>query len=294
MRHASRPDARTLLACGLAIVGFAANSLLARPALGRGLIDPSSYTLVRLASGAAMLAALVLARGGQARAGGSWVGGAALAAYAVTFSFSYVRIGAALGALVLFPTVKITLLAWGARRGESPSRPEWLGAALALAGLVALVLPGVQRGDPLGIGLMVGAGVSWAAYTVEGRSAGNPLEATAGNFARGTLLALPLIALSLSVGHGSATGLLLAAVSGSVASALAYSLWYVAVPGLTAMQLGLAQLSVPVLAGLGAVLLLGEYLSARFLVASAAVLGGIAFAVLGPWLRSPAAPPERS
>ncbi len=139
------PRGRVVVTCGAALVGFAANSLLARGALGLGLIDASTFTVVRLVSGALLLGIVVAARGGRPLADGSWRGGAALLCYAAAFSFSYVRIGAALGALVLFPTVKLALLAWGAGRGEHPSRIEWLGAATALTGLVVLTLPGVGR-----------------------------------------------------------------------------------------------------------------------------------------------------
>lgn len=277
-----RPGARTLVACGLAMVGFAANSLLARQALGSHLIDASSYTLVRLASGALMLAVLARVRAESLRGAGSWVGGASLFAYAAAFSLSYVQIGAALGALILFPTVKIALLAWGRARGERPARQEWLGAALALAGLVTLMLPGAGRAHVGGVVLMVIAGLAWAVYTIAGKGVRRPLPATGANFARATAIALPLAAWSLGSGHASPLGFALATCSGALASALAYVLWYTAVPGLTAMQMGLAQMAVPALAGIGAVLLLGEQLSTRLVIAAAAIFGGVALALVRP------------
>jgi len=267
------------LACAAAVAGFAANSLLARAALGAGRIDASSYTLIRLASGAVALSGWMMLRRRRAEARGSWAGGAALMAYAAAFSYSYLRIGAALGALVLFPTVKLALLVWGARRGERPAAAEWLGAGVALFGLAALMLPGVGRADPAGIGLMIIAGLAWAVYTVGGAKRGEPVAATAGNFVRSAILALPLAAADLAAGHASRQGVLLAVLSGAIASGPVYCLWYGVVPELTAMQMGLAQLAVPALATLGAVALLGEVLTTRILLAAAAIFAGIGLAL---------------
>jgi drug/metabolite transporter (DMT)-like permease len=290
----------TLALCGIALIGFAANSLLARGALAAGAIDPAAYTLVRLASGALLLllvtplleparaaaaAGAAPAPAGAARRG---TGAVALAAYAVAFSSSYVRIGAALGALVLFPTVKIALLANGHARGERPSRHEWLGAALALAGLIVLTAPGVHRPDLAGVLLMMAAGLAWALYTVAGQRVARPVAATRDNFAGAALLALPLLALALRDGQVTRAGLVLATISGAVTSALTYAVWYRVVPRLTAMQLGLAQLSVPVLAGVGAVTMLGEPLTGRLLGGGALVLGGVLLAMGTP--RRAAAP----
>jgi drug/metabolite transporter (DMT)-like permease len=266
---------RIALACGAAIMGFAANSLLARGALGGGLIDASTYTLVRLSSGALLLGAISLLRRQSLAGHGSWAAGAALAAYAAAFSFSYLRIGAALGALVLFPIVKLSLLLWGARQGQHPAKIEWLGAFIALAGLVGLSLPGAKQPDPLGIALMIVAGIAWAIYTVEGRSRSKPFEATARNFLLAAASAAPLVVFSLFGGHATPRGILLAALSGAFASGLIYWLWYTVVPALTAMQMGMAQLAVPALATFGAVVLLGEILTPRIIIAASAIFTGI-------------------
>ena len=271
----SRP--RPWLTGSLTVVGFAANSLLARLAIGSAAIDPATYTTVRLASGAALLIALSR---GPAWGSSSWVGGAALAVYAAAFSWSYVRIGAALGALVLFPTVKLALLAWGRARGERPTTREIVGALLALAGLVLLTLPRASRAEPIGIGLMVAAGLAWAVYTVAGVRATGAVAATTSNFARATILAAPLAVLSAANGHATPAGFGLAVVSGAITSALAYVLWYATVPHLTATQMGLAQLSVPAIAMLGAVALLGEHLTPTMAVASAFIFSGIALALV--------------
>jgi len=267
---------RPALTGALAMLGFAANSLLARQAIGSGGVDAATYTLVRLASGAAML--VVLARG-PASSASSWRGGMALFAYAAAFSWSYVRIGAALGALVLFPTVKLALLGWGMARGERPPRRDLLGAAVALTGLVLLTLPRAGRADPAGVALMVLAGVSWAVYTVAGVHAPDATAATTSNFVRASLLAAPLL-LVAAPGAATGTGLLLAAVSGAVTSALAYVLWYATVPRLTSTQMGLAQLAVPGLAMLGAVALLGEHLTAGMAVAAGCIFAGVGLALV--------------
>lgn len=263
----------------LAMVGFAANSLLARGALGGALADPATYTLIRLASGAALLTLWVRAR--RQPLEGTWVGGLTLALYAVAFSYSYVRIGAALGALVLFVTVKLALLAWGYARGERPALVEWLGAGLALAGLVGLTLPGVRRGDGIGVALMLVAAFAWAMYTVDGTRSRSPLAATAGNFLRSVVIAAPLL-FAPSAGQASTSGIVLAVVSGAIASGLAYSLWYRAIPHLTALQLGLAQLAVPAIATLGAVVILGELLTVRLVLAAGAIFAGLGIAVFRP------------
>jgi drug/metabolite transporter (DMT)-like permease len=286
--HTRQPAASlaTLASCALAMTGFAANSLLARGALSPPAIDAASYTLVRLASGALTLVLLVLASGqgtsparSSSHAGGRWTGAVALAAYAAAFSYSYLRIGAALGALLLFPTVKLALLLDGHRRGERPAGREWAGAALGLAGLVVLTAPGVSRPDLPGVGLMVVAGLAWAVYTMAGQGVSAPVVATRDNFARATVVALPLLLPAVAWGDASPHGVLLAAVSGAVTSALSYALWYRVVPRLTGMQLGLAQLAVPVLAALGASLVLREAITARLVTAAALIAAGVLVAV---------------
>jgi drug/metabolite transporter (DMT)-like permease len=273
----------------VALIGFAANSLLARGALGGHAIDAATYTLVRLVSGALMLMALVAAGGFERpaeaassagrRNGSAWTGAAALAVYAAAFSYSYLRIGAALGALVLFPTVKLGLLVEGYARSERPRAREWAGAALGLTGLAVLTAPGVQQPDLLGVALMVVAGLAWAVYTVSGRGVSQPVRATRDNFVGAVAVATPLIGPAVASGHATSAGLALAVVSGAITSALSYAIWYRVVPRLTGMQLGLAQLAVPVFAGLGAVLVLGEVLTVRLVTAATLIATGVVLAV---------------
>jgi drug/metabolite transporter (DMT)-like permease len=262
----------------LALVAFASNSLLTRLALGAHECDAATFTALRLVSGAVVLVALVLA---QARSlaklrGGGVVGPLSLFAYAAPFSFAYLRIGAAVGALVLFGVVQLTMLAYGIARGERPSATAWAGIGLALGGFAFLTLPSASRPDPLGIALMAGAGVAWGVYTLAGRSRPDPLASNARSF----LYASPLALLVLAASHGSISastrGVVLALISGGITSGLGYAIWYRALPGLSVMQAAVAQLSVPVIAAVGAAVFLGERLGARFVLASTAVLGGVA------------------
>ncbi len=274
----------TLTLTTVAMVAFAANSLLARAALAHGAADPVSFTTARLGSGAAAL--LILSRGSAA--GGSWRSALALAGYAFAFSLAYVRIPAAVGALLLFAAVQLTLIALGVAAGERPGAREWLGFLVAFGGLVALTRPGTAAPDLLGAALMLGSGAAWGIYTWRGKGSAKPLVVNAGNFLRTTPLAILALALAIALAprvgspggiHLSARGLELALVSGALTSGLGYAIWYAALRGLTATRAAVVQLSVVPLAALGAVAFLGERLTVRLLVCGAAILGGIALAM---------------
>jgi len=277
---------RTAALTAAALVGFAANSLLCRMALGPRLVDAATFTVIRIVSGALMLLVLVrAAEGGRdaqpAAKAGSWASAAALFGYAAAFSFAYLRIGAGVGALLLFGAVQATMLAWALRGGERLRWNQGIGLLAALAGLAALVRPGLSAPDPFGAVLMLGAGVAWGVYSLRGRGAARPLAATASNFARAVPLAAALGLAGLGAAHVGLRGALLAAASGAVTSGVGYSLWYAALKGLTATQAAVVQLSVPVLAAGGAVALLGEALTPRLLACGAVILGGVALAVGG-------------
>lgn len=261
---------------GLALVGFAANSLLCRAALGAHLIDAASFTAIRIAAGALVL--MLLAKGERA---GNWRSAAALFAYAAAFSFAYLRLVTATGALILFATVQATMISVGVARGERPRWLEWLGFAVAIAGLVVLVLPGLQSPDPLGAALMALAGASWGIYSLRGRGATKPLAVTADNFLRAVpMAALLLLAIPFTGGHVEPRGALLAAGSGAIASGVGYTLWYAALPKLTATRAAIVQLSVPVLAAGAGTLVLHEVVTARLAIATALIVGGIALALV--------------
>ncbi|MBX9466778.1 MAG: DMT family transporter [Rhizobium sp.] len=275
----------TFVLTAVAMLAFAANSLLAREALGTASIEAAGYTAVRIMSGALVLYAL-LRRGGpdgnDARRAlpGDWWAAAALFVYAIAFSAAYLSLGAATGALILFSSVQASMLAWGLAKGDRPSGRELIGFAVAFAAFVYLILPGVGRPDPLGSVLMIASGVAWAVYTLRGRRSRDPLGETAGNFVRASAFCLPLALFAVLYETASYVGIALALASGIVASGLGYSIWYKALRGLTTFQAALIQLSVPVIAALGAILFLDERLTLHFVVAATCVLGGIAFAIL--------------
>jgi drug/metabolite transporter (DMT)-like permease len=280
--HRPPVGAGTIALTLLALVAFASNPLLTRLALGSHQLDAATFTALRLASGAAMLAALVLARSRSwtALRGAGVAGPIALFVYAAPFSFAYLRIGAAVGALVLFGVVQLTMIGYGISRGERPTPAMWLGLVLAAGGLLALTLPAVARPDPLGVALMAVAGVAWAVYTVVGRGTTDPLAANARSFVWSTPLAVLLVAIARGPVQTTARGIVLALLSGAVTSGLGYAIWYRALPRLTVTQAAVAQLSVPVIAAVGAALTLGEKLSARLILAGLAVLTGVGL-VLG-------------
>jgi drug/metabolite transporter (DMT)-like permease len=263
------------------MVGFAANSLLCRAALGAELAGPASFTAVRLASGGIVLAGLVALRGRGRPRGGSWGSAAALFAYAAAFSLAYVRIPAAVGALLLFPAVQVSMIAWAIRGGERLLPRQWLGTAVALGGLAIMTLPGARAPDPVGAALMVAAGAAWAVYSVRGRAATDPLATTADNFVRSVPFAA-LFALVPGDAGPTAAGAALALGSGALASGLGYALWYAALPLLGITRAAIVQLCVPAVAALGGVLLLGERLAPRVAIAGGVILAGIALATLRP------------
>ena len=267
-----------------ALTAFAANSVLARLALRGGAIDAASYSAIRLVAGAVTLGLIVAACGRRPAGGGSWGSGALLAAYAIPFSFAYLALTTGTGALILFGSVQLTMIGAGLAKGERPPATTWLGAALAAAGLVALVLPGLAA-PPLGAAaLMAVAGVAWGAYSLVGRGATEPLLATGGNFLRAAPLGLLVLAAAILLAPAAhrvtAPGAALATASGALASGLGYVAWYAALPGLTRTQAALTQPAVLVLAAAAGVILLGEPLTLRLVLSGAAILAGIALVVL--------------
>lgn len=287
---------RTAALTAAALACFAANSLLARRALGAGLADPATFTAVRLAAGALVLPALVSASGGGRPAGGSWGSALALFAYAAAFSLAYLRIAAGPGALLLFAAVQTTMLGWSVLHGQRPTAVQWLGAVLALGGLAYLTLPGARASvDATGAALMIAAGVAWGAYSLRGRAARDPLRTTAANFVRAAILTVPVVLAFAPRLTARPAGLLLAAASGALASGVGYSIWYAAVPLLGATRAATVQLAVPVLTALAATTFLAEPVTLRLAIAAAAILGGIALS-MRPARRRPrsTAPPRLS
>lgn len=274
--------ARVAVLTGLALAAFAGNSLLCRAALARTGIDAASFTTVRLVSGALTLWLLVSMRGSSKAGGGSWLSALALFAYAAGFSFAYLRLPAGAGALILFGAVQATMIAWGLHKGERLRPVQLAGLLLACAGLAGLLLPGLAA-PPLGSSLlMLGAGVAWGVYSVRGKGAGDPLEVTSGNFLRAAPIAIALSLLLWREMAPNPMGVWYAILSGAFTSGLGYAVWYTALPALASTTAAAVQLSVPVLAALGGVAFLGEAVSLRLVVASIAIIGGIALVILKP------------
>ena len=270
---------RTTALTAVAMLAFAANSLLCRLALQRAEIDPVSFAGIRLVSGAIMLAVIVRFRSKpHAPSHADWLAAAMLFAYVAFFSFAYLTLSAGTGALILFGAVQLTMFGVGLRSGEKFGSVAWLGLGLAVAGLVYLVSPGIAAPPLVGAALMAIAGVAWGVYSLRGRGVADPLAATAGNFARAAPLALLMSAFFIinARAYVNEAGVALAIASGALTSGIGYVIWYAALSKLTAMRAATVQLSVPLIAAFGGVAFLSEAITPRLAAASATILGGIA------------------
>ncbi|MEP1209132.1 MAG: DMT family transporter [Rhizobiaceae bacterium] len=266
----------------LTMIAFAANSVFARLALADGAIDPSSYSLIRLASGALILV-LLTTRHGVAEAirnHGSLSGAAALFVYAAGFSFAYLALDTGMGALILFACVQATMIGWSVYKGDRPSGLEWLGLVIAFAAFVGLVSPGLTAPDPIGTALMVAAGIAWGIYSLIGKRAENPLMATAGNFVLSVPMAIALLVIFVDQITATPFGVAMAIASGALTSALGYALWYRCLRQLTATKAAVVQLTVPAIATLGGIVFSAEVLTLRLALFSALILGGVAVTIL--------------
>lgn len=280
---------RVLLLTLFAMLSFAGNSVLCRLAFRQTSIDPASFTAIRLLSGALMLALLVHFRarsatagghGGNRRVGGNWLSACALFAYAGGFSFAYLSLPTGTGALLLFGAVQATMILTGLWSGERLSVRQVGGLLLALTGLVAVMLPGLSAPPLGGALLMLSAGIAWGIYSLRGRGVADPAAATAGNFLRAAPLSVLLSAALLAQQQLDGWGILYAVLSGAIASGIGYVVWYTALRGLTATRAAVVQLSVPVIAALAGFVFLQEPITLLLMLASAAILGGIAMVVL--------------
>ena len=260
----------------MAMIAFAANSLLCRMALGAGLIDAASFATIRVVAGAVTLVLLALPRWRvRGREKADVIAVATLFLYMAFFSFAYLSLAAGTGALILFGTVQLTMFTAALHGGERFPLASWLGLTIALSGLVYLVSPGLTAPDPQGAVLMTVAGIAWGIYSLRGRLAADALGSTANSFIFSVPLVVAVSLFALRDAQASPAGVGLAIASGAVASALGYVIWYAALRGLTAGRAATVQLSVPIIAAFGGVVLLAEDVSLRLLIASAATLGGI-------------------
>ncbi|NOX76683.1 MAG: DMT family transporter [Gammaproteobacteria bacterium] len=267
----------------MALIAFAANSVLCRLALGGDTIDASSFTIVRLLSGVIVLLAIIGARRkiSEVSTKGSWAAGFLLFLYAVTFSYAYVSLDTGTGALILFGSVQITMIALSLASGTRLHIAEWVGVITAFTGFVYLVLPGVTAPSAIGFMLMAVAGVAWGMYTLKGRSSKNPLMDTAYNFLRTMPFILVLAVITMSHSHYSLEGVVLALLSGGITSGVGYTIWYIALGGLSSTQAAVLQLLVPVIAALGGIVFVSETVTFRLTLSTVIILGGILWVILG-------------
>ncbi len=296
-----------------ALLAFAFNSILCRMALGKEEIDAASFTAVRLFAGAVALIVISYfnrKKGGNLsgsegvsssgeirdgstentlptgrvsafRTGGSWPSAFFLFAYAICFSFAYLGLTTATGALILFGSVQMTMIAISLFKGERPQALEWLGLVVAVGGLVYLVFPGLSSPPLINSILMAAAGTAWGFYTLRGRGSTDPLADTTGNFIRTLPLAALVLIPFLSNVHLSARGVVLAVLSGALASGVGYTVWYAALKFHTTTRAAVLQLAVPVIAAVGGVIFLSEPAGSRLFIAAALILGGIGLTIFG-------------
>ena len=274
---------RLALLIALTMCAFAANSVLNRMAVDGGHADAASFAMIRVLAGAAVLVLLARAQRrplplapGRRRL----TGAVSLAVYMVGFSVAYRSLDAGLGALILFGVVQITMFAAASLSGVPPGAQRIAGALIAFGGLAIVLNPlGAHHADLTGALFMIAAGIGWGIYSIAGRSEPDALAATAANFC----LALPLTLLAPLLSgaelHADAGGVALAVVSGAVTSGLGYALWYSLLPRLDASVAAVLQLSVPVIAVVAGILILGETLSLRVIAGAVLVLGGIALSL---------------
>ncbi len=267
----------------LALLAFAANSILCKVALGTHSIDAASFTSIRLFSGIVILVVLSLAMPGPdtRTSKGSWKGALALFIYASCFSFGYLTLDTGVGALILFGAVQLTIIISSIFLGNRLHALEWGGIITSFTGFFYLVLPTLSTPSLWGFILMTLSGIAWGGYTLLGKSSKNPLADTTYNFVRTLPLLILLLLFSLQNIEASFEGIILAIISGSIASGVGYTIWYIALRNLSSTIAAVAQLFVPILATLGGVLFLGETLTLRFILSIMLVLGGIALVVWG-------------
>jgi len=273
---------RSVLLTGLALIAFAANSVLGRLVLGSGALDAASFTVVRLFSGSVALLLIISIKNRKKNnlSKGSWSSSFMLFVYALTFSYAYNFLDTATGALILFASVQMTMIVLSLVSGIRLHAFEWTGVVISFTGFVYLILPGVTAPPPLGFGLMVVAGMAWGIYTLKGRTSNNPLMDTAYNFFRTIPLVLILMVITVRDANYSTRGIALAVVSGALTSGIGYTIWYLALRNLSSTLAAVLQLLVPVIAAFGGVVFVSEKISSRLIISSALVLGGILLVIM--------------
>ncbi len=283
---------KTITLTGLALIAFAANSVLCRLALGYEAIDAASFTVIRLLSGSIVLLLIISSTRSTTRNAsststkGSWTASFMLFVYAITFSYAYISLDTGTGALILFGSVQITMILLSLFSGTKLHITEWSGVVIAFVGFIYLVLPEVTTPSASGFMLMTTAGIAWGIYTLKGRASKNPLIDTAYNFFRTTPLVLLLAIYTMNNTNYSSEGVVLALLSGGITSGIGYTIWYIALRELSATQAAVLQLSVPVFAALGGIIFVAEAITFRLAVSAIIVLGGILIVVFGKYYSS--------
>jgi drug/metabolite transporter (DMT)-like permease len=274
---------RTIIFTGLALIAFAANSVLCRMALGEMTIDASGFTILRLLSGAFVLFIILKLKNkkNNNNSKGSWMASLMLFLYAITFSYAYLTLDTGTGALILFGSVQTTMILLSLISGDRLHYTEWAGVTIAFLGFVYLILPAVTTPSVIGFLLMSVAGVAWGIYTLKGRSSESAIEDTAYNFIRSIPFIIILALLTIQNTRYTAEGILLAILSGGLASGIGYVIWYKALGGLSAVQAAVVQLLVPAIAAFGGVIFISEIITIRLALSALMILGGILSVVLG-------------
>lgn len=271
---------RLTITTSIVMIAFAGNSLLCRVALTTTNIDAASFTTIRIVSGAITLFILILLGQRTRSVGGNWLSAMALFGYAAGFSFAYLELSAATGALLLFGAVQCTMIGYGLMKGERMNLIETMGVFIAVAGLVGLLLPGLSTPPILSAMMMLGAGVSWGIYSLRGRGVSDATRETAGNFVRAIPFALFASIVSLPNMQIDLSGAVYAVLSGAVASGLGYAIWYAVLPLMRATSAATVQLTVPALAAIGGIAFLNESITLQLGLASTAILGGVGIYIL--------------
>ena len=268
-----------LLKIVLAMVAFAANSLLCRLALKGLHMDAVSFSSLRLLSGAVALFLLLQLPGMRKKAEFNLLNAALLALYVFAFSLAYLSLTTAAGALLLFGTVQVVMSGWGLARGERLTWLKSIGMLAAMGGLSLLLLPGAGHPSIGASILMMISGAAWAVYCITGKKVRDAAAATAGNFMLAVPMALLIFAFSGMSMKADIYGVLLAITSGALMSGGAYLLWYSLLPKLSPTTASTLQLSVPCLAALGGLVFMGEALDGRMLLAIVITLSGIGLVI---------------
>lgn len=281
----SNSQLKTISLTGLALIAFAANSVLCRLALGNEVIDAASFTMIRLLSGAMVLLLIITTtqRTRRSSAKGSWTASMMLFIYAITFSYAYMSLDTGTGALILFASVQITMIALSMINGTRLFWGEWVGVLIAFSGFVYLILPDVTTPSMVGFLLMTTAGIAWGIYTLTGSRSKNPLLDTAFNFMRTIPFVIILLILTLAHSYISFEGIVFALLSGIITSGIGYTIWYMVLRDLSSIQAAVLQLLVPIIAALGGVIFVSEAITVRLMISSVMVLGGILIVVLGKY-----------